>query len=91
MIKKSISEKDKILNYSKDRFFKDGFYKVTMDNIASGMRISKKTIYKYFTSKESLVESIVHSVKSASWMARNRHGSEDGGTPERHLHHIQRA
>jgi AcrR family transcriptional regulator len=54
-----MNEKEKIIVYSKDTFFKAGFYKITMDEIASGLRISKKTIYKYFPSKSKLVDAAV--------------------------------
>ena len=54
-----MTEKDKILNYSTQIFLKNGFNKVTMDEIASGLRISKKTIYKYFASKRKLVNAVV--------------------------------
>ncbi len=56
-----MKEKEKISNYSQDLFFKSGFYKITMDEIAKGLRISKKTIYKYFPSKKNLLEAIVNS------------------------------
>lgn len=56
-----MEEKEKISNYSQDVFFKSGFYKITMDEIAKGLRISKKTIYKYFPSKNNLLENIVKS------------------------------
>lgn len=51
--------KEKITNYSKDVFLKNGFYKITMDEIASKLRISKKTIYKHFPSKGKLVDAAV--------------------------------
>ena len=60
----SASERDKIFNYAKSLFLKEGFYKITMDNLAAGLKISKKTIYKYFSSKEVLIESIVESIKN---------------------------
>ena len=44
-------------------FLKLGFKSVTMDDIACEMCISKKTIYKYFSNKELLIEegtAIVH-------------------------------
>lgn len=44
-------EKDKIIEYCSSRFFRDGFYYVTVDQIASELRISKKTIYKYLQAK----------------------------------------
>jgi len=52
-------EKEKIIKFSRQKFFKEGFYKTTMDELAREMQVSKKTIYKYFPSKEKLVEEIV--------------------------------
>ena len=48
--------KDKIIKKATDMFLKLGFKSVTMDDIAGEMGISKKTIYKYFSNKEKLVE-----------------------------------
>ena len=57
-------EYEKIFNYAKSIFLKEGFYKITMDNLAAGLKVSKKTIYKYFGSKEVLIELIVESIKN---------------------------
>ena len=51
-------EKEKILDFASQKFLSEGFYKTTMDEIASEMHISKKTIYKNFSSKEELVKII---------------------------------
>jgi len=51
-------EKDKILKFAQQKFFAEGFYKTTMDEISRELQMSKKTIYKYFPSKEKLVEEI---------------------------------
>jgi AcrR family transcriptional regulator len=48
--------KDKIIKKATDMFLKLGFKSVTMDDIAGEMCISKKTIYKYFSNKETLIE-----------------------------------
>ena len=48
--------KDKIIKKATDMFLKLGFKSVTMDDIACEMCISKKTIYKYFSNKEMLIE-----------------------------------
>lgn len=48
--------KEQIIKKATDLFLKLGFKSVTMDDIASAMCISKKTIYKYFTTKEDLIE-----------------------------------
>lgn len=54
-----MEEKNKIVSYSQQLFLKSGFYKITMDEIAKGLSISKKTIYKHFPSKNKLVDAAV--------------------------------
>lgn len=54
-----MKEKEKISNYSRDTFLQSGFYKISMDEIAKGLSISKKTIYKYFPSKNKLVDEVM--------------------------------
>jgi AcrR family transcriptional regulator len=48
--------KDKIIKKASELFLKLGFKSITMDDIACEMCISKKTIYKYFSNKEILIE-----------------------------------
>jgi len=48
--------KEKIIAKATDMFLKLGFKSVTMDDIACEMCISKKTIYKFFSNKELLIE-----------------------------------
>jgi AcrR family transcriptional regulator len=48
--------KDKIISKAGELFLKLGFKSITMDDIAAEMGISKKTIYKYFSNKEILIE-----------------------------------
>ncbi len=48
--------KEKIIQKATEMFLKLGFKSVTMDDIASEMCISKKTIYKFFVNKELLIE-----------------------------------
>lgn len=51
--------KERILELAKDRFFKSGFNKVTLDELSGELGISKKTMYKFFPSKEELVKTVV--------------------------------
>lgn len=53
--------RDRILEAARDRFYKFGFTKVTTDEIASAIGISKKTLYKYFSSKDHLLEEVIQS------------------------------
>jgi hypothetical protein len=48
--------KDKIIVKAGELFLNLGFKSVTMDDIANELGISKKTLYKYFSNKHSLVE-----------------------------------
>ena len=55
-------EKRRILEFVMMKFFKDGFYKTTVAELASELRISKKTIYKYFSSKEELLDEVINTL-----------------------------
>jgi len=50
-----IEEKRALLVNITEYFMHKGFYKTTMDEVAAELKISKKTIYKYFPSKEYLL------------------------------------
>lgn len=54
--------KEKIIAKAGELFLKIGFKSITMDDIASEMCISKKTIYKYFCTKEILIEESVQMI-----------------------------
>jgi AcrR family transcriptional regulator len=57
--------KDRILELAKERFFAQGFNKVTLDELSGELGISKKTMYKFFPSKDELVKTVV-------WMVLRR-------------------
>ncbi|MGE5438282.1 MAG: TetR/AcrR family transcriptional regulator [Bacteroidota bacterium] len=54
-----MEDKEKILFYAREKFFKEGFYKTSMDELARELKMSKKTIYKYYPSKDGLIEEVV--------------------------------
>jgi AcrR family transcriptional regulator len=56
--------REKIMSKASDLFMKLGFKSVTMDDIAEEMCISKKTIYKFFSNKEILIEEITDKIHS---------------------------
>lgn len=64
--------RERILNLAGEQFFNHGFSKVTTDELAVELGMSKKTIYKYFPSKERLLEEVV----DAS-LARLKTGAEE--------------
>jgi AcrR family transcriptional regulator len=60
--------RDVILEHARNAFLARGFSKVTVDEIASQLGISKKTLYKSYPSKEELLRASLHSMmRSAGW------------------------
>ena len=51
--------KERILQKATDLFMRYGIRSITMDEIASQLGISKKTIYQFFTDKDDMVEAVV--------------------------------
>lgn len=52
---------ERILNTARDQYMKLGFSRVTMDETASALGISKKTLYLHYGSKEDLVRAVCES------------------------------
>ncbi|NWF88140.1 MAG: TetR/AcrR family transcriptional regulator [Ignavibacteriaceae bacterium] len=57
------SIKKRILDKSLEMFQDFGYSKVTMEEIANNLGISKKTLYKHFTNKEHILRDLVETVK----------------------------
>jgi AcrR family transcriptional regulator len=58
---KIMSTKKNILSSAQELFFKKGIRNVTLDEIASKLKISKKTIYDHFENKDEIVFELVKS------------------------------
>lgn len=54
-----IEVKQRIMDTAAEWFYRYGFSKVTMDELAEKMAMSKKTLYKYFSSKDDLVNELI--------------------------------
>jgi AcrR family transcriptional regulator len=52
-------KKLEIVKWAFDRFYEGGFHATRIDTAMAGSGISKRTIYKYFTSKEELIEAVL--------------------------------
>ena len=55
--------KERILKQAEQLFLQFGYSKVTMDEIAASLGMSKKTLYKFFPGKETLVKEMITSMK----------------------------
>ncbi len=52
--------KERIFDKAEQMFLQFGYAKVTMEEIASGLGISKKTLYKFFPGKENIVRELTN-------------------------------
>jgi AcrR family transcriptional regulator len=52
-------KKLEIVKWAFDRFYEGGLHATRVDAAMAGSGISKRTIYKYFTSKEELIEAVL--------------------------------
>ena len=56
--------REKILDAAQKRMINFGYRKVTMDEIAEDLKMSKNTIYKYFASKEMIARELFSRLRS---------------------------
>ena len=59
MIIKEDNLQQRIVESAREKFFAMGFSKVTMDELASELGISKKTMYQHFESKDKLLDAVI--------------------------------
>ncbi len=53
-----LENKQRILETARSLFFQFGFSQVTMEQVATQLGMSKKTLYQYFASKEELLQDV---------------------------------
>jgi AcrR family transcriptional regulator len=58
--KKNNPIKKRILTTARKYFFTQGYSKATMDELATELHMSKKTLYQFFNSKQFLLESVIY-------------------------------
>src|SRR6266480_1929810 len=51
--------RNRILSQARDQFFRQGFTKVTVEEMAQEIGVSKKTIYKHFPSKHEILRELL--------------------------------
>lgn len=59
------SLKEKIMDAAQARMIRFGYRKVTMDEIAQDLRVSKNTIYKVFVGKEEIAKGLVERLQES--------------------------
>ena len=83
-----------VIAAARRQFFLHGFRRVSMDDLAAELRMSKKTLYDCFPSKSSLVEAVLKAKFNEVETDLSRLASEDSSDMEeaihRFLHRVQR-
>lgn len=69
--RKMNESKQKIVDGAKRLFSLYGFLRTTVDEVATNLKISKKTIYQYFRSKDELVEAVLDSITNPAFATVN--------------------
>jgi AcrR family transcriptional regulator len=87
------NQKERIIARADERFLKEGFARISVDDLTSDLSMSKKTFYKIFRSKEDLVEQIIMRALACGPFDRTRaradhhsrtdHGSDVDSPPSR--------
>lgn len=71
--------RDKIIQAAKEQIKKYGLRRFTVDDIASDLGISKKTVYKYFESKKQIISAVVeHHLEMEKYRTREALKTEGG-------------
>ncbi len=74
----------RILQAARRRFFREGFARVTMDELARELGMSKKTLYQHFPTKAALVAALMQSFREEMASALTRIASDPAlSLPER--------
>ena len=55
--------RERIISQAEQLFVQFGYSKVTMDEIAANIGMSKKTVYKFFPGKEALIKEMITTLK----------------------------
>lgn len=77
----------RILKVAEEKFHRFGIRRVSMDEIARELRMSKKSLYRYFSSKEELVEACVRNI-AEQIIPRLNAGLDDEGSPKEKIEKI---
>lgn len=80
--------KEKIIAYCEERFLKEGFASISVDEIAGELGMSKKTFYKCFTSKEDVVRQLIERIMGGVRANIERILQSDKSAIEKHAEFI---
>ncbi len=89
MRRKNAALEAEILRVAANIFSERGYHGTTLDDIAAAAKISRRSFYSYFASKDDLLRHIYDEVITASMMAAKRIAAEDIPAREKLRHLIR--
>jgi len=60
--------RNKLIKKARERFLMEGFYKISMDELSAELKMSKKTIYSLFPSKNELIREVTLSFLKSNFV-----------------------
>lgn len=82
MARSSQLTRKRILDAGYGLFRRKGFTRVSMDSIAAAARVTKRTLYYHFNSKDELLASVLEEQHVLALEAFRTFGAQLGGSPE---------
>jgi AcrR family transcriptional regulator len=74
--------RQRIIESAYKLFRRQGYSRVTMDDIAAEARLTKRTLYHHFRSKDQLLANVLDTQHHLALQAFNRHGQVAGHSRE---------
>jgi AcrR family transcriptional regulator len=73
--------RDKILQAAFRQFRKKGFFRTGVDEVAAASRVTKRTLYNHFKSKDELLAAVLEAQHRRAFLALNPYGISLAGDP----------
>ncbi|WP_168196489.1 TetR/AcrR family transcriptional regulator [Bdellovibrio sp. NC01] len=65
----NLDKRQAIIQKAYEVFYKEGFHAAGVDSLLDGTGISKRTLYKYFASKEELIQAVIEHYSNLQFKA----------------------
>lgn len=85
MARSSHETRERILSSAYSLFYREGFARSSMDAIAEAAKVTKRTLYNHFDSKDSLVTAVLEHKHDYAISEIQRWANESARTPEAFL------
>jgi len=77
-----LTKRDEIVQYAYEAFYKHGFRATAVDKVLADSGISKRTVYKYFPSKELLIAAAIEHYQTILFATITEELARRGATPQ---------